>query len=191
MKTADMAKFLGVQAVTVRKYATALEKAGYLFERIDGKNREYNEQDVTIMGELTTLCNRSGIGVEKAAFAVVARFKERLTNDTEKGFPAVVAPEERQIERYGEALQIMQTISEQNAALIAHMNNQDEEIARLHKRMDEQNHNLSVILRESLEAKRMIAAANQKRWWEFWKKDMVLPDLNDPEIVWKMKRETP
>ncbi|MEE4565937.1 DUF3967 domain-containing protein [Paenibacillus polymyxa] len=191
MKTADMARFLDVQAVTVRKYATALEKAGYLFERIDGKNREYNEQDVTIMKELTTLCNRSGLGVEKAAFVVVTRFKERLTDDTEKSFPAVLTPEERRIERYGDALQIIQTISEQNAALIEHMNHQDEEIARLHKRMDEQNHNLSAILRESLEAKRMIAATQERKWWNFFRRSPDKPDQGerDPETEWNRKKQ--
>ncbi|RGL29685.1 DUF3967 domain-containing protein [Paenibacillus polymyxa] len=162
-----------------------------MFERIDGKNREYNEQDVTIMKELTTLCNRSGLGVEKAAFVVVTRFKERLTDDTEKSFPAVVTPEERQIERYGETLHIIETIKEQNAALIEHMNRQDEEIARLHKRMDEQNHNLSVILRESLEAKRMIAATQERKWWNFFRRSPDKPDQGerDPETEWNRKKQ--
>jgi len=43
--TKDIADMLGVEAVTIRKYALALEKAGYIVDRINGKNRAYSERD--------------------------------------------------------------------------------------------------------------------------------------------------
>ncbi|WP_254184742.1 DUF3967 domain-containing protein [Micrococcus luteus] len=61
------------------------------------------------------------------------------------------------------------------------------ELERLHKRMDDQNANIAVILREILETRRMVAAANDKKWWQFWRKSLVLPDLSDPETVWRLE----
>ncbi|MEK4240383.1 DUF3967 domain-containing protein, partial [Paenibacillus sp. FSL H7-0714] len=89
---------------------------------------------------------------------------------------------ERYEERYNELFEVMRQLGEQNQQ-------QAEELARVHKRMDEQNANISVILREVLDTRRMVAAANDKRWWEFWKKDMVLPDLDDPEVRWKLSKD--
>jgi hypothetical protein len=38
------------------------------------------------------------------------------------------------------------------------------------QRMDERDQNLMAMIRETQETKKMIAATQQKKWWQFWKK---------------------
>ncbi|MBZ3766233.1 DUF3967 domain-containing protein, partial [Bacillus cereus] len=37
------------------------------------------------------------------------------------------------------------------------------------QRMDERDQNLMTIIRETQETKKLIAATQQKKWWQFWK----------------------
>lgn len=73
--TRDIADMLGVEAVTVRKYALALEKYGFSVYRSDGKNRSFSEQDVMAFRQLMTLRERSGVNVETAAQIVASKHK--------------------------------------------------------------------------------------------------------------------
>ncbi|MEK4493983.1 DUF3967 domain-containing protein [Paenibacillus sp. FSL L8-0493] len=180
--TKEICEIIGVKPSTVRKYAGALEAAGYVVNKGDSGHREYTEEDATVFRHLKALCDQPGMTVELAANVVVSR-RERAH---ESVAPMIVSADnqvsERYEERYNELIEVMQRMGEQNQ-------HQAEELARVHKRMDEQNANISVILREVLETRRMVAAASDKRWWQFWKKDMVLPDLNDPEVRWKLGKD--
>lgn len=180
--TKEIAAILNVQPVTVRKYAQALESAGYIFERIDGKNREYNDTDVTAFKDLVTICKRSGMTLESGAGLIAAkRIKDFQENEKEKIVSVVEVETENN--RYNEMINVMKEMSIRN-------DQQAEQLERLHKRMDGQNANLSVILREMTDTRRMVAAMNEKKWWQFWKKDLALPDLADPETVWKLNNKS-
>lgn len=78
--TRDLAEMLGVEAVTVRKYALALEKAGYSIDRSDGKNRSYNERDVMAFKYLQSIRARTSITVDEAA----ALINQKNMTDTER-----------------------------------------------------------------------------------------------------------
>ncbi|MMZ55617.1 hypothetical protein D1872_174770 [compost metagenome] len=177
--TKEIAAILEVQPVTVRKYAKALEDAGYIFERIDGKNREYNDMDVTAFKELVSICKRSGMPIEKVAELIAAK----RIKDLQDGPSVSVVPIQEENNRYGELVNVIKEMADRNQQ-------QAEQLERLHKRMDSQNANLTAILREMTETRRMVAAMNQKRWWQFWKKDLALPDLADPETVWKLNQKS-
>jgi DNA-binding transcriptional MerR regulator len=71
--TKDIADMLNVEAVTIRKYALALEKAGYIIERSDGKNRTYNDKDAMAFKYLQSIRSRTSITVEEAASLIVQR----------------------------------------------------------------------------------------------------------------------
>ncbi|MGF7036754.1 DNA-binding transcriptional MerR regulator [Paenibacillus mucilaginosus] len=71
----DIAEILGVEPVTVRKYALALEKAGYFFERSDSDHRLFSNKDVIALQQLKALRERSGMSVETAAIAISTRHK--------------------------------------------------------------------------------------------------------------------
>lgn len=187
--TKEIAEILGVKAVTVRKYAGALEKAGYIVGRGESGHREYTQNDATVFRELQALCERSGMTVNMSAQAVVSRVMKERGSVSHGVVPVNNSTEIQYAERYNELMTFMQGISEHNQNQAELLAKQAEEIDRLHKRMDQQNNNISVMLREVLDTRRMVAAANDKKWYQFWKKRTVLPDLDDPETVWKMKRE--
>lgn len=96
--TKDLADMLGVEAVTIRKYALALEKAGYEIDRSDGKNRSFSERDAMAFKYLQTLRSRTGITVESAAEVVAARNNA----DTQNGGSIVRSGKDEISDRYDE-----------------------------------------------------------------------------------------
>ncbi|KGP85299.1 MULTISPECIES: MerR family transcriptional regulator [unclassified Paenibacillus] len=182
LETKDIAEILDVHSNTVRKYALALEAQGYVVQRDDNNDRKYSEVDATVFRELQALRQRSGLSVEKCAEVIAARHRE----PSGSVLPSVIEPDSTQIVQHemqhGELLGAVQTLADLNRQ-------QADEIARLHKRMDEQNNNISVILRETLETKRLLAAAAEKparKGWMFWRKAAKSADP-DPEAIWKKK----
>lgn len=184
LETKEIADILGVHSNTVRKYALALEAQGYVIQRDDNNDRKYSDIDATAFRELQALRKRTSLPVEKCAEVIAARHRE----PSESVLPAVNEPDSTQImqhsTQHAELIGAVQSLVELNQK-------QADELARVHKRMDDQNNNISVIMREVLETRRMVAAANSRKWYQFWKKDTVLPDLDDPETLWKMQREKP
>jgi DNA-binding transcriptional MerR regulator len=177
--TKEICEIIGVKPSTVRKYAGALEAAGYVVHKGDSGHREYTEEDATVFRHLKALCDQPGMTVELAANVVVSR-RERAHESVS---PMVVSSDnqvsERYEERYNELFAVMQQLGEQNQQ-------QALELDRLHKRMDEQNANISVILREVLENRRLVAATSARKWWKFWDKDIHAEP--DPKAVWNKKQ---
>jgi DNA-binding transcriptional MerR regulator len=177
--TKEIGDILGVKAVTVRKYATALENAGYIVTRGDGNHREYSEDDATAFRQLQALCKRSGMTVETAAEVVASRHKRAHESIS----PAVITPDskvmEQYEERYKEALEIIKQLNDHNRE-------QSDQMERLTKRMDEQSANISLVLREVLETRRLVAASSGRKWWKFWEKEQ--PTGPDPETNWNRKQ---
>lgn len=176
---------LKVQAVTVRKYSDILEKAGYVITRSENGRREYSEKDATVFLQVKELCERSGMTLENAANLIVSREMRDSGAIAHAEIVPVNEPNEQLIlyeERYNEIKQLMLSMAEQNER-------QADELARLQKKMDEQNNNISVMLRETLETRRMIAAANERKskpFWKFWVKEETSREA-DPEADWNRK----
>lgn len=180
LKSKDIADILGVETVTVRKYAKALEDAGYIVQRSESGHREYTQVDATVFRELQTICEQTGMTVERSAFAAVARAARASAS-----VAPVVVSQENQVamqyeQQYGEVMEIMQNQQEL-------IQRQAAELDRLHKRMDDQNTNLTAILREVLETRRMVAAAQHKKHW--WQRKKIEDHEPDPEAQWKRKQE--
>lgn len=179
LSSKDVSDMLGMKPVTVRKYCLALESAGYSVKRDANGNREFTELDVMVIREVQALQNKTGVSVQRCADVIAGRHNRPSENVA----PAVIEQSETQYaERYGDVMEIMRSQQEL-------IQRQADELERLHKRMDDQSANLTAILREVLETRRMVAAAQAKKKWQFWRKDNVFPDMNDPEIVWKMKHD--
>lgn len=163
-KTKDIAAFLGLEAVTIRKYCGALEKYGYIVFKDGNGQRQYDDKDATVLQELKALCDRSGMTVDAAAEVIATRNIRSLGVIA----PPVLEPEKQELMRYDKRYdQMMETVK-----VMAERNErQAAELERLHKRMDEQNANISIVLREILETKRLMASAEnlkKKKWWNFW-----------------------
>ncbi|MDN4081319.1 MerR family transcriptional regulator [Paenibacillus polymyxa] len=180
MKTADVASFLGVKPVTVRKYATALEKAGYIVERSDSNNRSYTEKDAMMMKELATLCKDSGISIEKGATLVAAK-NIRLSGATEV---VAATAENRYDERYDQALELLRQMSE-------YSKQQAGDIASLRAQMEQQSSGIAALQQELEETKKLLDSSLQRKWWNFFRRntDKLDQGERDPEMVWKKKKQ--
>ncbi|MEK5257651.1 DUF3967 domain-containing protein [Paenibacillus sp. FSL F4-0125] len=162
-KTKDIAAFLGVEPGTVRKYCGALEKHGYIVFKDGSGQRQYSDKDATAFQELKALCERSGMTVDSAAEVVATRNLRSFDAIA----PSVLESEKHDLMRYDKRYdQMMEAVKE----MAERNERQAAELERIHKRMDDQNANITVILREILETRRMLAAANDKKWWKFWRK---------------------
>ncbi|WP_141695040.1 helix-turn-helix domain-containing protein [Paenibacillus kribbensis] len=183
MKTGDVASFLGVKAVTVRKYALALEKAGYLVERSDSNNRSYTEKDAMVMHELATLCKDSGISVEKAAMLVAARNSQFLTDTGNANMPAVNA-ENRYDKRYDQALELLKQMTE-------HSKQQAGDMASMREQLELQSSGIAALQQELEETKKFLAASAERKWWNIFHRspDKPVPGDRDPEMEWNRKKQ--
>ncbi|MGO4953569.1 hypothetical protein [Paenibacillus sp. DRB1-1] len=183
MKTGDVASFLGVKAVTVRKYAMALEKAGYLLERSDSNNRSYTEKDAMVMRELATLCKDSGISVEKSAMIVTARHMQFLS-DTGDGNMPVINGESRHDKRYDQAIELLKQMAERSQQ-------QAGDMASMREQMELQSNGIAALQKELEATKQLLAASQERKWWQFLRRSTDKPEQGgpDPETEWNRKKQ--
>lgn len=62
----DVAKILGVQDSTLRKYSRSLEDLGYTFQKNTQNQRWYNDKDVTVFRKVIALKESDGISLQAA-----------------------------------------------------------------------------------------------------------------------------
>lgn len=123
LATKDIAEMLGIEAVTVRKYAQALEKAGYIFERSDSDHRVFSGKDAMALQQLKAIRERSGLNVEMAANIVASKHQGATEIVSVPQNPENSAELERYENRYA-ALEekidaLAQIIAQQQQAAIA------------------------------------------------------------------------
>ncbi|WP_178076139.1 MerR family transcriptional regulator [Paenibacillus oralis] len=179
--TKEISEILKVKPVTVRKYAAALEKAGYIVQRDDNGNRVYTQNDATAFRELQALCERSGMTVENSAEVITARTLRATQAESSAVVPTNGQAVMQYDPRYDELINTINNLVNQNSKIL-------EQNERMAERMAEQNANLTQIMREVTETKRMIAE-KQRKSWKFWERNKQPTDpQSDPELAWK-KRE--
>ncbi|PEN39597.1 DNA-binding protein [Bacillus toyonensis] len=194
----DVAEQLGIQSSTLRKYADVLEKEGYTFIKNERGHRKYRESDVMVFRKVINLKNDTDMTLENATKQIVSwnqgvevlslerheieRYEEPDFNATtlqtmlqdqneviekqnellQELNKHLVEQDQQFAQRESELLSAIQTIWE-SQTLIA--TNTSEDIAKNQGR-DEM---LMQTIREVQEVKKMIAASNDKKWYEFWK----------------------
>ncbi|WP_308639828.1 hypothetical protein [Paenibacillus silvisoli] len=73
--TKDIAEMLRIEPITVRKYGSALERAGYVLDRTASSNRSYSERDATAFKFMQLIRMQTGVTIEAAAQMTVHRAK--------------------------------------------------------------------------------------------------------------------
>ena len=87
MKTSDIASRLGLETVTIRKYCLELEKRGFVFQRNDGKNRDFTSEDLNALSQMKHLIEVAKMSRVAAANVVVAGHGTSV--DTENEPPSI------------------------------------------------------------------------------------------------------
>lgn len=172
IQSREMAGMLGVQPVTLRKYSKALEGAGYVFTRSAAKNRQYDQKDAIALQQLVTICKSSGMSVDMAAKAVMAG----VQRESEVAMTTEIIEEERYVERYGQAAEMIEQLlaqnrdlAEQNRELIELARESNREMGQLRGRMSAQDDQLKAIMGELMLFKEVWQHQNRP-WWKFWAK---------------------
>ncbi|WP_235435127.1 MerR family transcriptional regulator [Geobacillus stearothermophilus] len=73
--TKDIANIVGIATPTVRKYAQALEKAGYTFIKNDQGFRIFTDKDIQIFERIKEMSNDTGMPVDRIASMLVSEQK--------------------------------------------------------------------------------------------------------------------
>jgi DNA-binding transcriptional MerR regulator len=142
----DVAKRLLIEPVTVRKYSQMLEEQGYSFTKDEKSWRQYSEDDVRF---LEYLCNLKSMGrsLDESVQHVATLYRSSLS-----------------ISQSDISLQ------EEENPLIQFIKKQEEFNKKLLDRMDQRDKSLMAVIEELQETKKQIAAAKEKKWWQFWKR---------------------
>ena len=81
--TKDIANMVDIAESTVRKYAQALEKAGYRFIKNENGFRIYTENDVFVFNEIKNLSKKNAMPVERIAKMIVFNQKQKIRDEAE------------------------------------------------------------------------------------------------------------
>ncbi|MGG0592520.1 DUF3967 domain-containing protein [Priestia megaterium] len=149
----EVAKVIGIGNSTVRKYAIALEEQGYEFQRGINNSRVFYNKDILMMQRLITIMNKKSTTLEQAVKLAVSTVEEDTitTPVTDKEHDITV------VER-------LERLEQINVKLVQQLQEQQRMLFERDQRRDEQ---LTNVIREIQETKRLTAAAQEKRpWWK-------------------------
>lgn len=141
----DVAKRLSIEPVTVRKYSQMLEEQGYSFKKDEKNWRQYSEDDIHFLQYICHL-KEMGKSLDESIQYVASLFRSRLN-----------------------IANIDISLQEEENPFLQFMKSQEEFNKKLLERMDQRDKSLMAAIRELQDTKKQIAAASQKKWWEFWK----------------------
>ncbi|WP_420977389.1 DUF3967 domain-containing protein [Bacillus vallismortis] len=151
LSSKDVAKRLGIEPVTVRKYSSMLEDQGYSFNKDSKGWRLYSEDDVKALEYLCTMTKINGHSLDEAVKHIAGLYRSNLSiSNTDT--PLQDNP----------LVEFMKRQEDFNRRMA-------ERMEQFEKRQQERHETLTAALRESLETQKMIAATKQKKWWKFWK----------------------
>lgn len=176
----DVQKLLGIDSSTLRKYATLLEGQGYHVHRNNRGHRTYFDKDVNTLRKLIEFSQQEGMTMERAVEAVMTWVSEEYKTDTVTEGGPLQTTNDRDIEQNGnhnELLERIEHLEQINLDLIKHLKEKavreaylEEKINQIVKyveRMDQLETERMKMMEE--ETRKQIAAANQNKWWKWWK----------------------
>ncbi|WP_025150620.1 DUF3967 domain-containing protein [Bacillus sp. H1a] len=194
----DVAEQLGIQSSTLRKYADVLEKEGYTFVKNERGHRKYRESDVMVFRKIINLKNDTDMTLENATKQIVSwyqgvevlplerheveRYEEPDFNAT--ALQAMIQEQSKVIEKQNELLQELtkrlaeqdQRFTQRESELVNAMKSlqESQKLIAMNSSVDivknqGRDEMLMQTIREVQEVKKMIAANNDKKWYEFWK----------------------
>jgi len=176
----DIQELLGIDASTLRKYASLLEGHGYQVQRNNRGHRTYFEKDVLTLRKLIEFCNQEGMTMDRSAEAVMTLVSEEYKPVTlAEDVPEQTTNEEdlKQNTDTIELLDRIEHLEQINVELIKLLKEkavreakQEEKINLIFKyveRTEQLEKERSKMFNE--ETRKQIAAAEQRKWWQWWR----------------------
>ena len=147
----EVAKHLSIQPVTVRKYSQILESKGYSFTKDSNNWRLYSEDDIKTFKYLLSM-RSAGHSVEDSADHVAGLYQANLS----------IARPDTTLQTQGALVEFIKQQQDINQQIL-------ERLDSIEKQQIERDQKLINALRHPQEAKKQVAAATRKKWWQFWK----------------------
>ncbi|MGG0481641.1 DUF3967 domain-containing protein [Priestia megaterium] len=184
----EVAKSLGIARSSLTKYCIALENKEYKFIRGSNNSRAFRSKDLLLLQRMKDLVQDKGMTMETAVNVVLSMLPEEERTgavlDENKIIPSETTSKEQeennQISLLMDKLEYIEEISER----LNSMEKELKDIKTQNKILQDQNdelkttveissnkrdENLLSLIREVQDTKKMIAASQEKKWWEFWK----------------------
>lgn len=139
--SSEVAKSLGVGASTLRKYALALEEAGYRFDRGLNNSRVFYQRDIITVHRLLKLIQEQNMTLE-AAIDLAMKVEPKKEAEPEKTAP-IPAESHELHERIARLEQQQETLIEVNKELI-------KELAQYQRWMKEKLEHQEIAIRDRL-----------------------------------------
>ncbi|MBW9219806.1 hypothetical protein CI793_12300 [Anoxybacillus ayderensis] len=169
--TKDIANIVSIAAPTVRKYAQALEKAGYTFTKNEQGFRIFIESDIEIFERMKEMSSDTGMTVDRIASMLVNQRKQKesdtiqsksesatlVENEAKK---AEISDIERDSIRY-EAL--MKEIQELKQIVVSQQKYIDERLSKIEKHSVERDRMWMEYIREQQQAKLETATTTEDK----------------------------
>jgi len=145
MKTGEIASRLGLETVTIRKYCLELEKRGFVFQRNDGKNRDFTSEDLNALSQMKHLIEIARMSRDAAANVVVAGHRTPSGTENEPPSVSVSLVKTDEIRVSDE----MQRYSEQQDDLIRNVQNVNNVVISMKEMMAEFQQQLATVTKEN------------------------------------------
>jgi hypothetical protein len=180
--TKDISNIVGIASPTVRKYAQALEKAGYTFIKNEKGFRFFIDDDISAFNELKTMSKRSSLPVERIAEIIVSDRKP-IQHEAISDIPEIIQSDSgikgdlvQYDTRYNELMErlgkldmlddIVKELDEQkemNKSLLEQMKQQQKYIDKKLHNIDKRLIQRDTVLVDSMRATLEVAASQQKK----------------------------
>ena len=151
----EVAERLQMGNSTLRRWCLELEKQGYVFSKGEQESRAFTEQDVLILEKIRKLHNEG----EKLKYVIkqVINEQEQVLL-TPQSTPRSV-DKDWQIERAQLKQELLAEIKQELLS----------SEQRIFHKLEDRDQLLMQYVREMQETKKIMAATQQKKWWQFWK----------------------
>ncbi|MED4240929.1 DUF3967 domain-containing protein [Priestia megaterium] len=184
----EVAKSLGIARSSLTKYCIALESKDYKFIRGSNNSRAFRNKDILLLQRMKDLVQDKSMTMETAVNVVLSMLSEEERTgsilEENKVISQKTEPKEQaennQLSILIDKLQYIEDISDR----LNSMEKELKDIKTQNKILQDQNEelkttvetsstkrdeNLLSLIREVQDTKKMIAASQEKKWWEFWK----------------------
>ncbi|KZM56327.1 hypothetical protein A3Q36_06125 [Geobacillus stearothermophilus] len=162
--TKDIANIVGIATPTVRKYAQALEKAGYTFIKNDQGFRIFTDKDIQIFERMKEMSNDTGMPVDRIASMLVSEQKNDAS-DPIRIESEVATPLENELKMIDES--DIGRIDRQYEALLKEIQELKQIVIAQQKYIDERLNTRDELLLQSIRAlqeqKRAMIEGTQKQ----------------------------
>lgn len=184
----EVAKSLGIARSSLTKYCIALENKDYKFIRGSNNSRAFRSKDLLLLQRMKDLIQDKGMTMETAVNVVLSMLPEEerigaILDENKVMTPETTSKEQEENTQISLLMDKLEYIDEISDRLNS-MEKELKDIKTQNKILQDQNYelkttvetssnkrdeNLLSLIREVQDTKKMIAASQEKKWWEFWK----------------------